>query len=116
MPILYPSTIELAKFCANLVVRAALVALSWVVLLLIGVGLNWVINWVLGVLAAPEYVSNILTQIVIAFIIFLGLAATLTSGKDVFILTIASLRNTPTNSSGNPSGNSDADSQKTPSN
>ncbi len=112
---IYPSTIEIAKFCFNLVIRAAILALTWAFILAIGVGLNWLIDWVLKTLMAPEYTRNILEQIVFAFIIFLGLAVTLTSIKDIFILTKAGLRNPSTNLSGKPSGEPNDEGQKTPS-
>lgn len=57
--ILYPSTVEIIKFCINLVVRAAVLALTWVFILGIGVGLNWLINWILQELMARSPLRGI---------------------------------------------------------
>ena len=40
MPLLYPSTIEFIKRCANMVVRAITVAVCWLALMGVGVALN----------------------------------------------------------------------------
>lgn len=96
--ILYPSTVEIVRFCVNLIVRAIALALTWVFILVIGVGLNWLINWILKELMAPPVVARYSGQIVFAYILILGAAATLTSFKDVLALTLAGLRNATTNS------------------
>ncbi len=102
MPILYPSTIELAKYCANLVVRAAALALTWFCILGIGVGLNWLVNWILKSFMAPDFVVSSLSHTVVALVVTLVLAATLTSFKDILSLTLESLKSTsgPSDSSG----------------
>ena len=89
---LYPSTLRAVRLYFNIVVRAAVLALIWGVLLAIGTGLNWLIDFALGAFAASEKVKNISLQISLGYIIALGVAATLTSLKDVWDLTLASLR------------------------
>lgn len=93
MPILYPSTLESIKFFINFVVRAAALAATWACLLAIGVGLNWLINWMLQTLLAPAAIARYSDQVVWFYIAILGIAATITSLKDVFILTKAGLGN-----------------------
>lgn len=112
--ILYPSTMEIIKFCINLVVRAAVLALTWVFILGIGVGLNWLINWILQELMAPKSVAQYSGQIVFAYILILGLAATLTSFKDVLALTIAGLRNSAAHSATDTVGDAKDDEQENP--
>ena len=58
----------------------------------IGVGLNWLINWMLKALMAPSAIEGYLTQVVWAYVLAVGIAATLTSVKDIATLTIAGLR------------------------
>ena len=102
--ILYPSTVEIVRFCVNLVVRAIALALTWAFILVIGVGLNWLINWILKELMAPAVVEQYSGQIVFAYILILGAAATLTSFKDVLALTLAGLRNATTDSAAGAAG------------
>lgn len=97
MPILYPSTVERIRFYANFVVSAVALAVTWACLLAIGVGLNWLINWILGTVTAPVAVGRYLDQLVWFYIIILGAAATLTSFNDVFNLTKAGLSNSAIN-------------------
>ncbi len=89
---LYSSTRRAVRLYFNIVVRAAVLALIWGVLLAIGTGLNWLIDLALGAFDASEKVKNISLQISLGYIIALGVAATLTSLKDVWNLTLASLR------------------------
>lgn len=115
MPILYPSTVERIRFYANFVVSAVALAVTWACILAIGVGLNWLINWVLGRLMAPEVVERYSGQIALIFILFLGLAATLTSFKDVIALTVAGLRGSADYSADNAVGETRDAEQESPS-
>ena len=90
--ILYPSTIQAVRLYLNIVVRAAALALIWGALLGIGTCLNWLIDLALGAFDASEKVKNVSLQVSLGYIIALGVAATLTSLKDVWDLTLASLR------------------------
>lgn len=93
---LHSSTTRFIGLCFNIVVRALVVAVSWGCLLLIGVGLNWLLDFSLRLLGASENVENILSQIVLVYVLVLGVAATLTGTKDVWSLTIAGLRGSST--------------------
>ena len=93
---LHWTTTRFIALCFNIVVRAFVIAVSWGCLLLIGVGLNWLIDLSLRLLGASETVENILSQIVLVYVLVLGVAATLTGTKDVWSLTIAGLRNSST--------------------
>lgn len=97
MPILYPATVERIKFYANFVLNAAALAVTWACLLAIGVGFNWLINWILETVAAPVAVGRYLDQLVWFYIIILGIAATLTSFNDVISLTKAGLSKSAVN-------------------
>lgn len=93
---LHWSTARFIELCFNIVVRAFVIAVSWGCLLLIGVGLNWLIDLSLRLLGASEVVEKLLTQIVLVYVLVLGVAATLTGTKDVWSLTIAGLRSSST--------------------
>ncbi len=100
--IIHPATVETIKFCVNLVVRAAVLALTWACILAIGVGFNWLINWILKALMAPEIIGRYSEQVVFLYVLILGIAATATSFKDIFALIRASMRNAPSSSAINP--------------
>ena len=89
---LYPSTLRAVRLYFNIVVRAAALALIWGALLGIGTFLNWLIDVALGAFDASEKVKNVSLQVSLGYIIALGVAATLTSLKDMWDLTLASLR------------------------
>ncbi len=105
--IFYRSTAEIAKFCFNLVLRAVILSLTWAALLAIGVGLNWVINWILKALNAPDIIGRILEQVVFALVLVFAIAAALTSLKDGYDLVRAGLRNSSANFQDNSQGDSD---------
>ena len=88
----YPSTLRAIRLYFNIVVRAAVLALIWGALLGIGTGLNWLIDVALGAFDASEKVKNVSLQVSLGYIIISGVAMTLTSLKDVWDLTRASLR------------------------
>ena len=104
MPILYPSTVERIKFCANFDLNVAAFAVTWACILAIGVGLNWLINWVLEKLMAPASVEQYSEQIIFAYILVLVVAATLTGLADVVALAIVAIRNYFTNFADNAGG------------
>ena len=93
MPTLYPATLESITGFLNFVVRAAALAVTWACLLGIGVGLNLLINWVLQMSPAPAAIARYSDQVVWFYIFIVGIAAAITSLKDVFILTKAGLGN-----------------------
>lgn len=105
----------MVRFCVNLVVRAIALALTWAFILGIGVGLNWLINWILRELMAPAVVEQYSGQIVFAYILILGVAATLTSLKDVLALTLAGLRSATTDATAGAGGETKDDEQENPS-
>ena len=88
----YPSTLRAIRLYFNIVVRAAVLALIWGALLGIGTCLNWLIDVALGAFDASEQVKNVSLQVSLLYIITSGVAMTLTSLKDVWDLTRASLR------------------------
>lgn len=63
---------------------------------------------------APESVARYSGQIVFAYILILGLAATLTSFKDVLALTIAGLRNSSARSANDTVGDAKDNEQDSP--
>ena len=89
---LYPSTVRMGKFCLNLVLRAALVALTWAGLLLIGLIFNWVIDYALEVAGAHESVKAFSSAIVLVFVFALMGAAAVTSLFDIVALAKATLK------------------------
>ena len=62
---------------------------------------------------APEVIERYSEQLVFVYVLLLGIAATVTGFKDIFTLTVASLRNAPTNSSSNSAGEA-RDAEKRP--
>lgn len=89
---LEPNTLLVLRRCVNLVARAAIVAITWACLLGIAVALNWFINIVLASLNADAAVRMILSQIILAFVVVLGVCATITGFMDVISLTAAVVR------------------------
>lgn len=65
---------------------------------------------------APETIARYSEQIVFAYILILGIAATVTSFKDVVVLALAGLRNSSSNSSRKPVGDSNDAEQENSSN
>ncbi len=94
---LFPDTITLVLWCYNLLVRAATVSLTWSGLLGIGLGLNLVMNYVLLSLGASDGIRFVSSQIVLAFVLVLGLAAVVTSANDVIFLAVSAMRNSTAN-------------------
>ena len=92
--------------------RAAILALTWAAILGIGVGLNWLINWILDAVMAPASIASYSEQIVLAYILILGAAATVTSLKDVLSLAWAGLRNSAQDSSRIGVGDAKVDKQE----
>ena len=88
---LYPSTVRLIRFCVNLVVRAALVAVTWGILLLIGLAFNWLIEYGLELAGAHESVRKTSTAVVLVFILALMAAALITSLYDIWAVAKAVL-------------------------
>ena len=85
------SMLELLLFCVRLVVRAAVIMLTFGCFLLIGVGFDWMIKWTLGVLEASEYVRNVFSQVTLMYIFLIATAATLSSTAMVAYLTFADM-------------------------
>lgn len=104
---LYPSTVKIIDLCFNLVVRAAVLAVTWGLLLLIDTGLSRLIRLLLELLGASESVERLSSQIFLVYVIVLGFAATLTSVKDALSLTIAGLRDPSVNAQGGGKGTDD---------
>ena len=104
---LRPSTVAIAGICFNLVVRAAILATTWGCLLLIAIVLNWVIHLSLDRLGASEFVEDLSLTIVRTYVVILGAAATLTSIKDIWSLTVAGVRDPSVNAQGGGKGTDD---------
>lgn len=104
LAILYPSTVEIAKFCLNLLVRVVVIAVTWAFILGIGVGLNWLIDWTLEILAAPTQVRRYSTSIILAFVLTLAVSAAITGFKDLFSLVLAAFRSSSAGRSPGQSG------------
>lgn len=106
---LYPSTLDIIQLGVNLIVRTAILTLVSSCFLLIGLSFNWLINFGLEVLEAPEIGKEVLSQLALVYILVVGVAATLTSTVVVVYLSIADLRNFPTQApSDKPGGDGDA--------
>ena len=107
-------TAGMIKQCFNLVIRAVTVALTWSILLGIGLALNWFINIALSSLGASEATKLVLSQIVLAYVTVLGIVATITGLIDAISLMVASVRAaTGASPNAKPRGCSDAE-QKSP--
>ena len=104
---IYPSTVDIIQLGVNLVVRTIVLTLVLTSFLLIGLGFNWLINFALEILEVPEVVEKVLSQIALVYIFVVGVAATLTSTLVVVHLTIADLRNFPTQVSSDKNGGDD---------
>lgn len=96
---IYPSTIKIGKLCFNLVFRAVLLALTWVVLLSIGLVFNWLASYLLELADAHSSVKAVSSAIVLGPVFGLMAAAAVTSLFDGFALTRAALRD-PSESDG----------------
>lgn len=107
---LEPNTILVMQRCFNLVARAAIVGLTWACLLGIAFSLNWFINIVLSSLNADDAIRTILSQIILAFVVVLGVCATITGFMDVISLTAAVVRSAFANPSN--SGQSDSSDER----
>ena len=107
-------TAGMVKLCFNLAIRAIAVALTWSILLGIGLALNWFINIALSSLGASEATKQLLSQIVLAYVAIFGVAVTITGLIDVISLVVASARAAAGASpDAKPRGCSDAE-QKSP--
>ena len=105
---LYPSTLDIVQLGVNLIVRTAILTFASSCFLLLGLSFNWLVNFGLEVLEAPEIGKEILSQIALVYILVVGVAATLTSTLVVIYLSIADLRNFPTQvPSDKPGGDGD---------
>ena len=112
---LHRDTIRVVQLCFNVIVRAAAVALCWAGLLGIGFALNWFINIVLESLNASGAFTGITSQAILAFVVVLAVAATITSFSDVIALAWASIRAAIGKSSdSNTEGGPDADQKSAP--
>lgn len=109
-----PSTVDIIQLGVNLVVRTIVLTLVLTSFLLFGLGFNWLINFALEILKAPEVVKMVLSQIAFVYIFAVGVAATLTSARLVVHLTIADLSNFRTQVSNDKNGGDDG-KNKTPS-
>ena len=62
MPLLYPSTVEFIKLCANMVVRAITLAVCWLALTGIGVVLNSALEYMFEATNAPARIRDSFNQ------------------------------------------------------
>ena len=104
---IYPSTVDVIQLGFNLVIRTVFLTLVLTSFLLIGLGFNWLINFSLEILEAPESVERVLSQIALVYIFVVGVAATLTSTLVVIHLTTADLRNFSAQASSDENGGND---------
>ena len=86
MPLLYPSTVEFIKLCANMVVRAITVAVCWLALMGIGVALNWALEYMFNATNAPAPIRDLFQPMTWGIPILVGVGITATSLIDVFRL------------------------------
>ncbi len=86
------STYELAHLCLMLVARSALLTLTLICFLLIGIGFDSVVKWALGWLGAPEFTKSVLSQITLAYVWVVAISGALTSMVVVCYLTFVELR------------------------
>lgn len=87
-------TLELLQLCITLVARAAIIALTLICFLLIGLGLDQVIKFAIQVLDASPSISESLSQITLLYVLLIGSAGTLTGMVVVVFLIVEDLRNT----------------------
>ena len=86
------STLDFMRFCVRLVVRAAVVTLTASCFLLIGVAFDWMVEWVLEIVGASEFVIEVAFQITLAYILAIVMMAALTGVVIVGHLTIMDMR------------------------
>ena len=86
MPLLYPSTVEIIKLCANMVVRAITVSVCWLALMGIGVVLNWALEYLFNATDAPAPIRDLFQPMTWGIPILLGVGIMATSLIDVFRL------------------------------
>ena len=87
-------TLELLQLCVTLVARAAILALTLICFLLIGLGLDQIIKLALQLLDAPPSILESLSQITLLYVLLIGSAGTLTGMVVVVFLIVEDLRNT----------------------
>ena len=102
-------TVKTIQWCFNAVIRVTVVSLTWAFLLGVGWSLNWLINNVLSSLEASEALTEMTSLAVLAFVVVLAIAATITSLSDVIALTLPSIRaaigkSQDSNAGGSPDG------------
>ena len=94
---LYPSTIEFIKRSFNAVVGvvacAAIIAIGWIALMAIAVILDFALEYTLATVGAPDFIRSVLSRVLWAALVVLGLAITITSVSDAINLARASLKN-----------------------
>ncbi len=107
-------TIETIRMSLNIVVRASVIALAWVCLLMINMLFNWLIDFALKSVGADKIVVEVLSHAMLTFIVVVGIAATLSSLKDVLRLVRVGVKDSDVNSVVSKSeGTSDVE-QKSP--
>ena len=94
---LYPSTTEFIKRSFNAVVGvvacAAIIAIGWIALMAIAVVLDFALEYTLATVGAPDFVRSLLSRVLWAALVVLGLAIAITSVSDAINLARASLKN-----------------------
>lgn len=94
--ILYPSTIGFIKRRVNAVVRvvacAAILAIGWIILMAIGIALNFALEYTLEAVDAPDWVRSLLSLMLWVGLVVLGIAVTTTSISDAINLAKAGLK------------------------
>ena len=95
--LLYPSTIEFIKRRANAVALiaacAAILAVGWIVLLAIGIILNFALEYTLEAINAPDYIRDLLSPMPWIALVALATSMTITSVVDAVNLTKVGLKN-----------------------
>ena len=95
--LLYPSTIEFIKrrFNATALIAAcaAILAVGWIVLLAIGIILNFALEYTLEAISAPTYIRNLLSPMPWIALVALATSMTITSVVDAINLTKVGLQN-----------------------
>ena len=95
--LLYPSTIEFIKrrFNATALIAAcaAILAVGWIVLLAIGIILNFALEYTLEAVGAPDFIRSLISLMLWVALVLLGLAITITSVSDAINLAMVGLKN-----------------------
>ena len=72
---------------------AAILAVGWIILMAIGIALNFALQYTLEAVDAPDWVRSVLSLMLWGGLVALGIAITITSVNDAINLAKAGLKN-----------------------